>query len=493
MNKSTTLQDGGVGERALHLTIAKATTVFISLISGMLLSRFRTVEEYGTYSQLLIVVTLMTSLLMMGLPNSINYFLARADEGKERKEFLSIYYTLNTVLCVVIGAVLIIAIPWIERYFENEGIRKFWYFLAFYPWARITISGVSNVLVVYGKTKRLMVINILTALVALVSVIVIQFSGLSFREYILTYLGGHLVLSCWIYVMIYRLEGGLSCSLKIGMVKKIFAYSIPIGLASLVGTVSIEMDKLMIGKFMDTEALAYYTNAGRELPLTFVAASLTAVLLPQMARKLKENKVSEAVGLWGTSIELSYIIICFCSTACIVFAPQIMTLLYSEKYLAGVGVFRVYALVLLLRTTYFGLMLNSIGKTRLIFWASVLSLGLNGALNYLLFRLMGFVGPAVASLTSVLFVNLLQLGITAKLIRVPFRHIFPWKALGAVTAVNVCWGIFMMGIICVLKITTDWNSIVLAIGMGFVITIGYAVTFRKRLTHLWNMLNAVNG
>ena len=473
----------------MHLTIAKATTVFISLVTGMLLSRFRTVEEYGTYSQLLIVVTLATALFMMGLPNSINYFLARADDSKERKEFLSIYYTLNTVLCVVIGAVLLIAVPWIEQYFENESIRNFWYFLAFYPWARITISGVSNVLVVYGKTKRLMVINILTALVALVSVIVIQFSGLSFREYILTYLGGHLVLSCWIYVMIYHLEGGISCSLKIEMIKKIFAYSIPIGLASLVGTVSIEMDKLMIGRFMDTEALAYYTNAGKELPLTFVAASLTAVLLPQMARKLKENKVSEAVELWGTSIELSYIIICFGSTACIVFAPQIMTLLYSEKYLAGVGVFRVYALVLLLRATYFGLMLNSIGKTKLIFWASVLSLGLNVVLNYLLFRVMGFVGPAVATLLSMLLIALLQTVWTARVVDCPLRTIFPWKRLAYISGINVIWGTMTFVLVKLAGLKIGMLDIVCAICGGAIILIGYFFVVRKRVAELWRHLN----
>ena len=69
----------------IKLTISKVMSLVIAMVSSMLLSRYRTLEEYGTYSQLLMVINIMTSLLMLGLPNSINYFLSRAEteEGKE--------------------------------------------------------------------------------------------------------------------------------------------------------------------------------------------------------------------------------------------------------------------------------------------------------------------------------------------------------------------------------------------------------------------------
>jgi len=68
------------------------------MITAMLLSRFRTLEEYGTYSQLLMVINIATTFFMLGLPNSINFFLARAENNNERQKFLSVYYTLSTVL-----------------------------------------------------------------------------------------------------------------------------------------------------------------------------------------------------------------------------------------------------------------------------------------------------------------------------------------------------------------------------------------------------------
>jgi O-antigen/teichoic acid export membrane protein len=240
---------------------------------------------------------------------------------------------------------------------------------------------------------------------------------------------------------------------------------------------------------MGTEELAYYTNAGKELPLTFVAAAFTAVLMPQMVRLLKKQKNQDAVALWGVSIEISYLFICFFVAACFAFAPQIMTILYSEKYLPGVQVFRIYSLVLLLRVTYFGMVLNSTGKTKLIFWSSVLSLGLNVALNYLLYLLLGFIGPAVATLLSITLVNLVQLVFTSRIIKVPFSRIFPWKKLLLYTLLNAAWGAIAYVLVCAFKLGTDAKSIVLCILMGGVIGILYCVALIKRAKTLWNRLN----
>ena len=64
----------------------------ISMATTTLLVRFRTLEEYGTYSQLLLVKNLITTIFIMGLPNSINYFLARAETEEEKRKYLSTLY-----------------------------------------------------------------------------------------------------------------------------------------------------------------------------------------------------------------------------------------------------------------------------------------------------------------------------------------------------------------------------------------------------------------
>ena len=151
----------------------------------------------------------------------------------------------------------------------------------------------------------------------------------------------------------------------------------------------------MVGAFYSTDQLAIYTNASKEMPVTIIASSLTAVLMPKLVRLLKNGKNNEVVKLWGETIILSYVFICFFTAFLFVFAPQIMEVLYSEKYLPGVNIFRIYSIVLLLRVTYFGMVLNSIGKTKMIFYCSIASLLLNVVFNFLFLYLFGMSGPAI--------------------------------------------------------------------------------------------------
>ncbi len=279
-----------IGMNAVHLTVSKVISLCISMLTTMLLSRFRTFTEYGTYSQLLLVVNLVSSLFMLGLPNSINYFLARAETQEQRRKFLSVYYTLSTILSVVMGGALVLAVPLIEAYFDNQTIRGFIYFLALYPWSSVISSSVENVLVVYQRTRFLMAYRLINSLCLLGTVVVIQWLELGFSAYMQLYMAVCAAFGISVYLIAAWLGGGLRFSFDKKMIREIFVFSIPLGLASVVGTLNIEIDKLLIGRLMSTEDLAVYTNASKELPLTIIATSITAVLLPQLAKMSKKGK-----------------------------------------------------------------------------------------------------------------------------------------------------------------------------------------------------------
>lgn len=479
-----------IGTDALILTIAKIITMLIGLISSMLLSRFRTLEEYGTYSQILLVISLATSLFMLGLPNSTNYFLGRSDSDEERRHFLSVYYTLNTCLCFLMGIVLSVSVPLIVKYFNNEHIRDFIYILAVLPWTKVIISSISNVLVAYGKTKRLTLFNAANAMVAVVAIIIVKLFNWSFQRYMFLYLVGEFMMMIWVYIIVSKLETSIRPMIDRNLIKSIFKFSIPIGLASLVGSLTLECDKLVIGRVMDTETLAIYTNSARELPFTIVATSLTAVLLPQLARRLKENKAEEAIVLWKITVELSYIFMAFVVTTLIVYAPQIMAFLYSAKYLPGVGVFRVYSVVLLLRITYFGMILNASGRTKFILYSSIITLIVNVGLDIVLYQIIGILGPAVATFLSIFIAQITQLWATSRLINIPLRMIFPWNKILLHSVINIVWGSIVYTLLKILCVGFTRKEIFYCILSGIPVMGVYLLIERKQVTTLWRMLNA---
>ena len=292
-----------------------------------------------------------------------------------------------------------------------------------------------------------------------------------------------------VYFIVYSTAGTLRIDFSLKDIRNILKFSLPLGLASVVGRLSVELDKLVIGRFFSTEDIAIYTNAAREMPVTIIASALTAVLMPRLVRLLRDKEYDDAVNIWGNSIEISFIIICFVSFGLIVFAPEVISLLYSEKYLPGVDVFRVYSLVLLLRVTYFGMILNSIGKTKFIFYSSILALIINVILNYIFYLIFGFIGPAYATFISILLVQMLQLFATAKSIDVKFTNIFPWAKLGKLLVINVILAFVFMFVKKWSHLDNILGGILEAIILGAIWGIIYLLVIRRNIIGNWKVLN----
>lgn len=479
-----------IGSDALKLTISKLITMAIALVNAMLLSRFRTLEEYGTYSQLLLIINLATTFFMLGLPNSINYFLAREDTKEGKQKFLSVYYSLSTILSILTGLILVLSAPILIRYFDNPLLKNYVYFLAIFPWTKIIMSSIEHVLIIYNKAKYIMVYKISNSIAVVAIIIFVQFLKMAFPLYIMLYLIVESIFAVVVYILVKKLSQRLYFSLDRKLIGSILKFSIPIGLASMVGRLSIELDKLVIGRFFTTEELAIYTNAARELPVAIISSALTAVLMPHLVRLLKENKNKSAVELWGYSITLSYIFISLVSFGVFTYATDVMTLLYSSKYISGSNVFRIYTLVLLLRVTYFGMILNSKGKTKFIFYSSLLSLILNLVLNYIFYKLFGFIGPAIATLLSIAIVQFAQLIATSKIVNITIRSIFPWKELAKITLINVVFSIAFFNLKSIVNLEYVFGSVGESLVMGLIWGTLYIGIMYKKIKISWNYLNS---
>ena len=299
----------------------------------------------------------------------------------------------------------------------------------------------------------------------------------------------HCILAILTYIIVAHYSGKLRFLIDSDLIKKVFVFSIPMGLAAVVGTLNTEIDKLLIGYLMDTEQMSIYTNAAKELPLTIVASSITAVLLPFLTRMIKKNRYKDAVVLWGYATELSFIIICLVVAGVVTYAEEVIELLYSAKYLPGVGVFRIYTLNLLLRVTYFGIILNACGKTKKIFYCSLVSLGLNVVLNPVFYLIFGMIGPAIATFISILCITLLQLIMTSKVTAISFGKIFPWKSIFVILFINSVLAVIFYFVKKMLVLDKWIGNIPEAILLGVIWCVIYFIIMRKEIRKKWTLLN----
>lgn len=490
MHKKADASSDKIGSNAMLLTGSKMLVMLISLITSMLLSRFRSLEEYGTYSQLLIVVNIATAVFMLGLPNSLSYFYARADSTIERDKFLSNYYSLVTVLSVIAGIVLCLIIPILKVFFSNTSIYLYWFILAFLPWSKVLINSRGNMLVAAGQTNRVIPYNIMNGIFLLVIVVLVRVTNLSFYWYMILYILVEVFFGFVVYLDVSSLSSHLKFELDKQQIKLILKYAFPIGLATSISTINKELDKMVIGNLMGTEQLAIYSNAAKELPLVFIQQSFLAVLLPSLARMIKKGQNKKATETWGHTIEFSFIFMAFFVSAILVFAPQIMTVLYSEKYLPGANIFRIYGLVLLWRTTYFGMILNVTGHSKKIMYSSIFSLILNLILNYTFYFLFGMIGPAISTFLSVGIVNVSQLIFSSKIVKVPMKCIFPWKNLMKIFIINLIMTFIMAVLMKTIGFSVKDTEIIYCILIGITWMGVYLILMKKRLKEIWGKINS---
>lgn len=421
---------------SIVLTFSKVLAGVVQILVTMILSKYRSLQEYGTFTQMLLVVNLIDSILMMGLPNSISFFLGRSKELKSRQDFLSAYYTLNTILTFISGAVLLACIVPIQLYFKNDSIGSYWYFLAFFPWATVTSSAMENMCVSSQKTNFLIPFKICHSVSSILVAFLCYLCKAPFQIYIIGYLISEGTFALLTYIFSFFLAKQVKFSLNKTIIKSIFAFSIPIGIASAVGTLNAEIDKFMIGWFLSTDDVAIYSNSAKDLPLTIFAISMTAALLPRMSKILKDKKYEEGTQMWGRAIVVSLSIIALFSLGCFTFAEDVVLLLYGDKYLPGVDVFRVFAILLLFRCTYWGMILNASGNTKFIMYSSLAALVVNIILNFAFFKLFGMIGCAISSFVSTASISLVQLFYTCKITKIPLNRILPWKKMFIILAIN---------------------------------------------------------
>jgi len=177
--------------------------------------------------------------------------------------------------------------------------------------------------------------------------------------------------------------------------KKQFTYALPLGLSSIVGMLSIQLDKFVISGFFDPASFAIFSIGAMELPfISILTNSVNSVLLPGISAQSDKAVMSD---IFRAAVRKNALLIFPIALICYLYAPQIITLLYTDTYRDAIPFFRVYLGILPLRVATFGIIFMAIGKTRVILYNSIFTLVCNLVLNLILVRKLGMMGAAVAT------------------------------------------------------------------------------------------------
>lgn len=230
------------------------------------------------------------------------------------------------------------------------------------------------------------------------------------------------------------------------------AFAVPLGLASLVTVWSSTLDQTIVSLRCPPEVFAVYSVGAIEIPLIgIISGSIASVVIIDYARFYRESRVDEIVRLIHRAMTKSALLLLPIMVFLLCVAPDLMCFLFGAKYRDSSAPFRVFLLLLPMRTITFGTVLQATGKSRDVLISTVLTLAANAVLGWLAIDWIGPVGTAMASVvaTYLVCVPYLMCAICSTL-RVSARSLFPWTELLKLLAATVIPGIATYALLLVL-------------------------------------------
>lgn len=436
MNKRNLMK--GTSGDALLLTAVKLMTIALSFVVTRLLSQHLSLHDYGTYSQILLLVSTVSSLTILGMMDGVNYYYCGEADPDKRDGYVATLFAMQGIASLVAGVAVLLLTGPISAGFDNPDLCNLMIFAAALPMLQNLMNMLQVLLVSVGKAKVLALRNLLVSVVRLAVVLLMVL----FVRNVAVILTATLVMDVLQVLFFGIILKQNSCAIRLGkadlhLVGQILQYCIPMAMFILMRSINRDLDKYMIGLWTDTETLAVYTNASKPLPFDIILHSFITVLVPKVTRLVASGKQEKAADLYKGMLELgclTTVVPCFAALAA---APQLMELLYSDKYSSGLSVFCLYILVDLLQFVNMTMVLCAAGKTGTLMLVGVGTLGLNAVLNGVLYSAMGIAGPALATLIVTFVSGVLIMGLSAKSLGTGLLRLFDWPFLAAFLAANL--------------------------------------------------------
>jgi len=412
-------------------SIRKVSTLVISIFFARTLSKY----DYGSYKQAFLLYQLLAPFFIWGIPYSINYFFPKIIELKKKKRFILQTGTLVLMLGILFCLFLIFTKGYFVVKFNNPKLNDLLKIISVYAAIEIASSFYTPFLVCVNKNILLAKIDLSSNLIKIPLLALMAIYKYSLVKILLVLCLISLVKYAYILLFTFNFFKVKLLDFKeiinnLEMAKEQLKFSFPIGLSSMVGTINNGIDKIVVSMFYSANVYATYANGAIQIPfLPIMIGSVSQIITPLLSKYYSENNIVNFFSIWHKSIENLCIILYPLFFYFFVFSEDLITLMFSNIYLASSTIFRIYCLLILVRITSYSTILISTGNTKYVFYNTVFQCFLNIILNLIFIRLFGYIGPPLATVITVFIAVAIMLLIISKKLKCNLKKLLPWRKI----------------------------------------------------------------
>lgn len=436
---------GIVVRQSIQNTIITYIGFAVGAINTLFLyTYFLTNEYYGLVGFLLSAATIMTPLMAFGVHNTLVKFYSTYEDIFQRDNFLSFMLYLPMLIIIPVGIVGVFAYESIVAFLtkENEIIQNFVpsifliavamaYFEVFYAWAKVHMQSV------FGNFMK----EVFHRVVIMFLLFAVYFEYLVADAFVWSLVGVYFFRMLVMKLYAYRLKFPKLIFQFPKNTKQIFTYSSIIILAGSIALILLDIDKVMIGKYIAIENVAYY-NVAIFIAMVIIvpSRSMHQITYPITAQLLNSKNWRELENLYKKS-SLTLFVISGWVFLMIVLNIKQLYLLIPEEYSTGLFVVLLIS-VSKLFDNLLGINNAIIYNSEYYKWTVVLGIFLavlTISLNVLLIPNFGINGAAVATFISLFIYSL------AKIILVNSKfkmHPFSWETFKVFVLIGLIYSLF---------------------------------------------------
>lgn len=354
-------------KQAGWVAIGSFASFGIGLVSSMILSRYLSKGDYGTYNQVLYVYHMLLIVFTLGLPKTYSYFLPRVDVS-QAKSLINKLTLLFIILGAFFSALLFFCASPISSILNNSDLKDALRLFAIVPMLLMPTMGLEGILSTFKKTQFLAFYTICTRLLMLLCIALpVMLFGLGYKEVIIGFVVSS-VITCILAIILknYPVRKFPRCRCNVSY-NDIFRFSLPLFYASLFGIIISSADQFFISRYFGKETFAVFANGSMELPFVSMVIGACATVLSPIFSRMKHENVDfkvEVYPLWISVFEktakLTYPILAFCW----VFSEPIMVVLFGHQYAESGIYFKIKTISSLFNLIVFAPLLINSGKVK---------------------------------------------------------------------------------------------------------------------------------
>ncbi|MBL7047981.1 MAG: flippase [Nitrospira sp.] len=376
--------------------------LLLNVITMALVARYLGVEGYGRYAYIFVLISMFIILTDLGLNDIVVRDLSK-DRSRLSRMIVDLIW-LKLILGFVVAVISIVSVKLLGVPDEV---------MILFVWASaslvlMSLSSIGSIVFrVQLKMGRFVIATLARDSLLLVSVYLVTILQFGIRELIWANL---LAQGVNVIVTFILMRESMTSSQE-PFDRRAWAATIrsavPLGLAYMIVTLYASIDTILLDKMVGEEAVGYYNAAYKFVfQAIFIPIAFVNSVFPFMAEYWESNREKLKV-MFQKTYDLMVIIAIPMGASVTVLAPKLILLIYGREYSPSVLALQVliWGVVVMFQSIVFGYTMVVLNEQKKSLFINIGGLLTNVILNLLLIPYFTFIGAAVATVITELFVT----------------------------------------------------------------------------------------